>query len=54
MAARCEDAMFQASCAMPECGNAFSFKREDARAFELPLVLFERRYFYHSELLTSS
>jgi hypothetical protein len=49
-----EDALFQASCAIPECGNEFSFKREDARAFELPLALFERRYFYRSELLTSS
>jgi hypothetical protein len=54
MAAQGEHAIFQASCAMPECGNAFSFKREDARALELPLVLFERRYFYRSELLTSS
>jgi hypothetical protein len=53
MAAHGEDAIFQASCAMPKCGNAFSFKREDTRAFELP-VLFERRYFYRSELLTSS
>jgi hypothetical protein len=54
MAAHGEDAIFQASCAMLECDNAFSFKRKDARAFELPLVLFERRYFYRSELLTSS
>jgi hypothetical protein len=54
MATHGEDAMFQASCAMPECGSAFSFKGEDARAFELPLVLFERRYFYRSELLTPS
>ncbi|MGC2057039.1 MAG: hypothetical protein WA653_02205 [Candidatus Sulfotelmatobacter sp.] len=42
MAAHGEDAIFQVSCAMPNVGNAFSFKREDARAFELPLVLFER------------
>ena len=44
MAAHGEDAIFQASCAMLECGNAFAFKREDARAFELPLVLLEPRY----------
>jgi hypothetical protein len=54
MAAHGEDAIFQASCAMLESGNAFAFKREDARAFELPLVLLERRYFYRSELPTSS
>jgi hypothetical protein len=41
MAGHGEDAIFQASCAMPECGGAFSFER-DARAFELPWVLFER------------
>lgn len=37
MAAHAADAIFQASCAILECGNAFAFKREDARAFELPL-----------------
>jgi hypothetical protein len=38
MAAHGEDAIFQARCTMPECGSAFSFKGEDARAFELPLA----------------
>ena len=53
-AAHGEDAIFRAGCTMPECGSAFSFKGDDARAFELPLAWFERRYFYRSELLTSS
>lgn len=41
---------FQATCTVPECGQKFSFETEDAHTFEVPLSLFERRYFYRSEL----
>jgi hypothetical protein len=34
-AAHSEDVLFHASCAIAECGNEVSFKRDDARAFEL-------------------
>lgn len=35
---------------MPDCGREFSFDAVDAQIFDLPLSLFERRYFYRSEL----
>lgn len=38
------------SCPVPECAKEFEFEVEEARTFELPLVLFERRHFYRSEL----
>lgn len=41
---------FRASCPAPECGREFEFETGETRVFELPLLLFERRYFYRSEL----
>jgi hypothetical protein len=38
------------TCSMPECAREFSFDGEDTHVFEVPLHLFERRYFYRSEL----
>ena len=35
---------------MPECAKEFSFDAVDTRIFDLSLSLFERRYFYRSEL----
>jgi hypothetical protein len=35
---------------MPDCAKEFSFDAVDTRTFDLPLYLFERRYFYRSEL----
>lgn len=47
------NARFLASCFVPECGEQFAFASEDTQTFEVPLSLFERRYFYRSELLIS-
>jgi hypothetical protein len=41
---------FRASCPLPECGKEFEFESGETRLFELPLTIFERRYFYRSEL----
>jgi hypothetical protein len=41
---------FWASCPAPECGKEFEFESAETRLFELPLAIFERRYFYRSEL----
>lgn len=38
------------NCAVPDCGKEFEFERGEARVFEVPLPLFERRHFYRSEL----
>jgi hypothetical protein len=38
------------TCAMPDCAKEFSFDAVDTRIFDLPFYLFERRYFYRSEL----
>jgi hypothetical protein len=38
------------TCTVPECAREFSFDGEDTQVFEVPLPLFERRYFYRSEL----
>jgi hypothetical protein len=38
------------TCATPDCAREFSFDAVDTRIFDLPLYLFERRYFYRSEL----
>jgi hypothetical protein len=40
----------RATCPVPECGNEFAFELGETRVFDLPLFLFERRYFYCSEL----
>ena len=49
-----ENVRFQTSCPVPECGQEFSFTGEDTKPFEIALSLFERRYFYRSELSSSS
>lgn len=41
-------------CAAPDCGSEFQFNWDEIRTFELPLVLFERRHFFRSELASSS
>ena len=41
---------FRASCPAPECGKEFAFELGETRVFDLPLLLFERRHFYRSEL----
>jgi hypothetical protein len=38
------------TCPAPECGKEFAFELGETRVFELPLLLFERRHFYRSEL----
>jgi hypothetical protein len=40
----------RASCPVSECGKEFVFELSETRVFELPLLLFERRHFYRSEL----
>jgi DNA-directed RNA polymerase subunit M/transcription elongation factor TFIIS len=42
---------FRASCPVPECGKEFEFEPGEAQVFDLPLLLFEGRHFYRSELL---
>lgn len=42
---------FQTTCPVPECSQQFAFGSEEAQIFDIPLSLFERRYFYRSELL---
>jgi len=37
-------------CAAPDCRKEFEFTSDEVRSFELPLALFERRHFFHSEL----
>jgi hypothetical protein len=37
-------------CPLPECAKEFVFETDEARVFELPTSLFERRHFYRSEL----
>ena len=41
-------------CAAPDCAREFAFDWEEARTFELPLGLFERRHFYRSEIKSNS
>lgn len=41
-------------CAAPECAREFVFGWDEARTFELPHELFERRHFYRSELQSTS
>jgi hypothetical protein len=41
---------FRATCGVPECGKEFEFEDRESRVFELPPAIFERRYFYRSEL----
>ena len=41
-------------CAAPDCAREFVFDWDEARTFELPLGLFERRHFYRSELQSTS
>jgi len=40
----------RASCPVPECGREFAFELGETRVFELPMLLFEWRHFYGSEL----
>jgi hypothetical protein len=40
----------RASCPVSECGKEFVFELGETRVFEVPLLLFERRHFYRSEL----
>jgi hypothetical protein len=40
----------RASCLVPECRKEFAFELGEMRVFDLPLLLFERRHFYRSEL----
>jgi len=44
---------FQTTCPVPECSQQFAFDSEEAQTFDIALSLFERRYFYRSELLPS-
>jgi hypothetical protein len=37
-------------CTVPDCGKQFAFDGGEARQFEVPISLFERRHFYRSEL----
>jgi hypothetical protein len=37
-------------CPVPECGKEFAFDGGETRVFETPVSLFERHYFYRSEL----
>jgi hypothetical protein len=46
--------VFSAVCPVPECGRKFSFESQDTRVFDILVALFERRYFYRSELALSS
>jgi hypothetical protein len=41
------------SCPAPDCHKEFEFAWEETRTFDVPLVLFERRHFYRSELQES-
>ena len=41
---------FRENCPAPECGKEFEFETSEARVFDVPLSLFERRHFYRSEL----
>lgn len=41
-------------CTVPDCGREFEFDLAEARTFDLPLRLFERRYFYRSEFQASA
>ena len=41
---------FRATCPVPECGKEFAFELSETRVFDLPLLLFERRHFFRSEL----
>jgi hypothetical protein len=41
---------FRANCQAPECGKDFEFEATEARIFEVPVRLFERRHFFRSEL----
>jgi len=40
----------RASCPVSECGKEFVFELGETRVFEVPLLLFEQRHFYRSEL----
>ena len=42
-----------ASCPADACGKEFAFEFRETRVFEVLLSLFERRYFYRSELQAS-
>jgi len=42
-----------AICPAAECGKDFEFEPSETRVFEVPLLLFERRHFYRSELQQS-
>jgi len=35
---------------VPECGKEFASELSETRVFDLPLLLFERRHFFRSEL----
>ena len=37
-------------CPLPECAKDFIFAANDTHVFDVPTSLFERRYFYRSEL----
>ena len=41
-------------CEGPDCAREFVFDWDEARTFELPHRLFERRHFYRSELQSTS
>ena len=41
----------ETKCQQPDCTKEFAFETNETRVFELPLGIFERRYFYRSELL---
>ena len=41
---------FRASCPAPECEKRFEFDSGETHVFELSVALFERRYFFRSEL----
>jgi len=45
-----DEEKLRASCPVSECGKEFAFEFGETRVFDLPLLLFERRHFYRSEL----
>ena len=44
------ESKMRVSCSVPNCGKEFEFHSDETRTFELPVMLFERRHFYRSEL----
>src|SRR5258708_7272819 len=48
--ANCRDVL-STTCPVQECRKEFLFEEAESRLFDLPLLLFERRHFYRSDLV---